>query len=695
MGCSCSTQVDKAVEGEDIVGGVGRTTKQVDPVDVPEERGAMVALEVAASRKTMYRKKQRKFAASGDLNYCENQSHLHMRNLLDEPVGIFYLKEFSQEKKIPEITLLVDAWVKMHKLGTPRDLSLEEVLELCKEEDREKEQQREEEEAKLRSARRMSIGGLRKDKPPDEEKKQNDAEEQDVNDTPPLESGDALEKKVGLNGCYHVDLSDEEVLKNLQEILDIDLVQGSPVYELLDKDLVAKTVSAVKSSVEKNDVDAIRYKDFVELKNFIFLKLINDGHHESFRSHSEYKRYKLKFAKVYNTISHRDFDFMETLGKGSFGRVIRIKKKTTKKQYALKVMSKKKILSGAESADQVTIERHVLVMCDSPSIVKTVFAFQTSRALFLALELLDGGTLDAAMKACDGTLGIEETRFLSAQILLGLEHLHEHGFLYRDLKPVNVMLDSHGNAVLTDMGLCAKFRNSQSKGKQDSCLKKGKSMKKLEPDELKRVGTYGFRAPEVLDCSNHKQGYGPAVDYWALGVTIHYLLYGKLPFSKKIQRKHVLSIKSNANELEAKMQREPLEIKGNCPEDAKGVIESMLILEPEERLGGGDPMDVRKHPFFAPIDFDKLARRELKPVYKPKRRKYPSDEKPRFDGLADAMQQFSQDNVLELFGAENEMQDEYTHVARSQQKLFREWDYIPDKLLQADWKLCKEDRVFP
>jgi serine/threonine protein kinase len=173
--------------------------------------------------------------------------------------------------------------------------------------------------------------------------------------------------------------------------------------------------------------------------------------------------------------------------------------------HYLQVMSKKKILSGAESSAQVTIERSVLVTCRGcPFIVTPYFAFQTTRALFLALELLEGGNLVSAMHHAGGCLPIETVQFITAQIILGLAYLHKHGILYRDLKPLNIMLDRNGNAVLTDMGLCAKIKDSAFAKNVDGVnstgekLKERRSMDLMKMEELKCVGTFGFRAPEVL-----------------------------------------------------------------------------------------------------------------------------------------------------------------------------------------------------
>mmetsp|Transcript_7031 Transcript_7031/g.14104 ORF Transcript_7031/g.14104 Transcript_7031/m.14104 type:complete len:687 (-) Transcript_7031:533-2593(-) len=686
MGCTCSAEVDRTAE-EDLVGGVGRTVKQVNYDEIPDDRRPMVALEVLASRRTVYRKKMRRFMPNGDLDYNTDSKTLHLRNLLDEPVGHFYLVEFATEKKLPDMKKLVLAWVAIHGLSSPKEVELRDVLEQADIEDREGESTSERGRGSskaLAPSRTSSVDGV------EEETKDDGCATKELND--------AKSKR----DLYHEREwpTNEEIFAAARMVLDKYLKAEVEYFlgSIVGNDICATSAEACEAALTSQDVEAVR-TSLRELQNLVFRTILDKGYYSKFREHSEYKRYKMKFARVYNTISHRDFDFMSTLGKGSFGRVLRVRKKTTGAQYALKVMSKKKILNGAESADQVTIERNVLVTCDCPSIVRPEFSFQTSRALFLALELLEGGNLVDAMQANNGTLNINQARFIVAEIALGLEHMHKHGILYRDLKPVNVMLDRRGHAVLTDMGLCAKIRPSEFP-KEDGALSSSgtrllrrKSMPILKSEELKCVGTFGFRAPELLEASETKNGYGPAVDWWSLGVTLYYLVSSKLPFQRRTIRKSILGGPPNPREQERRLQSE-LHVAPDCDEDLANAVFQFLDKEPELRLGR-DPAELRAHPFFASIDFEKLAKREIKPPYRPHVSRRSANEKPQFDGLAEAMHQFSQDNVLELFGGENEMQEEYTHVGRSQQRLFRDWDYLPDELLEPDWKLCNEDKLFP
>jgi len=429
---------------------------------------------------------------------------------------------------------------------------------------------------------------------------------------------------------------------------------------------------------------------------------VDSGAFAEFKSHSEYKRYKNKMSQVYNNINHDDFDFMATLGKGSFGRVVRVRKRTTGQQYAMKIMSKKKILSGAENAAQVTIERNVLVMCNSPFVVKVHFAFHTTRALFLCMDLLEGGTLASAMPQAGGAFPLAVVQFHTAQMILGLEHLHDYGILFRDLKPLNVMLDRLGNAVLTDMGLACKFRASRIKQTDEQSdpgnsatplpvtSERRDSIPILPKEKLKCVGTYGFRAPELLNCEHDRQGYGPAIDYWALGVTVYFLLTSKMPF--KSRQQSILEAREKPKDTERRLQKQPIRIVADLDPVAVDIVKGLLEPDPVKRLGDSDLPALKAHAFFRAIDWAKLARRELSSPFKPGVPKHAPDEVPQFESVHAAMAQFTHDNVLEMFGGENEIKEEYTHVNRQDQKLFKSWDYIPEQALETEWGIADKAR---
>lgn len=526
--------------------------------------------------------------------------------------------------------------------------------------------------------------------------------------------------------------------------------------EFKDRMKLAATVATEKIRVK--DIRALRKTVFQDLQVLCIETMVLMKAHLEFKHHNEYRRYLKKYARVYNFICHKDFDFMQTLGKGSFGRVIRVRKRTTKEQYALKIMSKKKILSGAENREQTTIEKQVLVLCfASKFIVGLHFAFQTTRALFIALDLLEGGTLvEAMMRSEPHRLSVNQLRVISAHVILALNHMHLHGILYRDLKPVNIMLNTKGAAVLTDLGLCGKYQISMfeedthtkkedprvdlslvcpyndhllEKEKISSRYKDNtvKKMPLLTKQELKCVGTPGYRAPELLAISSsteikrrqgkkgyvpNRNGYGHEVDYWALGVTLYYLNTALYPYRNRSKFNNLFGPSHDMKINEINQQKQTIDFRKEFEDEHFGdLIAGLLEKKPEHRLGHSI-RDLQRHPFFTKFDYvnntyldslpkektahveavwQRFVNSDIKPVYKPSARSRPKNEKPRFKGLSDAMRQFAQENVLELFGGgENDIVEDFRHIRSKYQKFFDEWDYIPDELLERDWKILEQ-----
>lgn len=632
---------------KNLLGNDGRLDSKIDVTQVSEERAPIVALELEAKKETKYRRRKKTFEPAGGLDFTKDPEVWDLRNLLDEPVGRFYIREYCEKKEQVELGKLVDLWIAIFNLKDNEEATLKELLA---------KQQKEEEESGAKDPEGSHNGRPNS-----------------------LVEAARVEPEMG------------DVLK-MTDVLLNNFLRGEKGKEIpIDEELKQRTLEDAEKALEEAAVERLQNVVFLELQNEAIKVMARRKLFTEFTEHSEYARYKYKFAKIYNKITHKDFDYMQHLGRGSFGRVLRVRKKTTGRMYAMKVMAKRRIMDGAENSSQVTIERKVMVMCNHRNIVKAYFCFQTSRALFLVMELLEGGNLEDCRAKLGGKVPIDVVRFQSAQIILALAHMHHHGILYRDLKPVNVMLDRYGNAVLTDLGLCAKFRASQfpkdtggrtvTGAKMDS----RKSMKIVPPHKLKCVGTMHYRAPELLQASDTKEGYGPEVDFFALGVTMYYLITGGVfPYRAKGVFSALDGISDN-KKLERKWQQNtPKYEKEFKNGDLASVLQGMLLLDPTQRLGHSLE-ELQDHPFYKTIDWDLLEEGKLKPPFVPVVKEYKAKEKPIFEGLTAALTQFSADNILELFGGENEMNLDYKHVKEKHQKYFKDWDFTPDFLLEEDW----------
>ncbi|KAF8631556.1 hypothetical protein AX15_002310 [Amanita polypyramis BW_CC] len=150
--------------------------------------------------------------------------------------------------------------------------------------------------------------------------------------------------------------------------------------------------------------------------------------------------------------SIKDFDIIKPISKGAFGSVFLAKKKATGDYYAIKVLKKADMIAKNQITN-VKAERMILMkQAESPFVAKLYFTFQSKDNLYLVMEYLNGGDCAALIKSL-GCLPEEWTRQYVAEVVLGLEYLHQRGIVHRDLKPDNLLIDQYGHLKLTDFGL--------------------------------------------------------------------------------------------------------------------------------------------------------------------------------------------------------------------------------------------------
>ncbi|TFL01268.1 Pkinase-domain-containing protein [Pterulicium gracile] len=279
-----------------------------------------------------------------------------------------------------------------------------------------------------------------------------------------------------------------------------------------------------------------------------------------------------------------DFELTTVIGKGSFGKVMQVRKRDTNRIYALKTIRKQHIVNRNEITHTLA-ERLVLARVNNPFIVPLKFSFQSEQKLYLVLAFVNGGELFHHLQR-EQRFNEERARFYSAELLLALEHLHELDVVYRDLKPENILLDYTGHIALCDFGLC-KLNMKDSEMTNTFC------------------GTPEYLAPEILN----GHGYNKTIDWWTLGVLLYEMLFGLPPFYDEITDK-----------MYEKILHEPLTFGPEFSPDAQSILTGLLTRDPARRLGSGPngAQDIKRHPFFHNhIDFAKLLKKEIQPPFKP------------------------------------------------------------------------------
>jgi protein-serine/threonine kinase len=165
-----------------------------------------------------------------------------------------------------------------------------------------------------------------------------------------------------------------------------------------------------------------------------------------------------------------DFRTVKVIGKGAFGEVRLVQKVDTGKIYAMKTLKKSEMFkkdqvgsnSGFPTAltpaqlAHVRAERDVLAESNSPWVVQLYYSFQDSSYLYLLMEFLPGGDLMTMLIKYD-TFSEDVTRFYMAECILAIEAVHKLGFIHRDIKPDNILIDKNGHIKLSDFGLSTGF----------------------------------------------------------------------------------------------------------------------------------------------------------------------------------------------------------------------------------------------
>ncbi|XP_028966927.1 rho-associated protein kinase 1 [Galendromus occidentalis] len=270
----------------------------------------------------------------------------------------------------------------------------------------------------------------------------------------------------------------------------------------------------------------------------------------------------------------KDFDVLKTIGKGAFGMVQLVRHLPTRKIYAMKMLNKQEMVKRSEPTC-FWEERYILVNANSEWIVKLYYAFQDVKYLYMVMDYMAGGDLATLMDGYDFT--VQWVRFYCAEMILAVDIIHKMGFVHRDVKPDNMLLDSSGHLKLADFGTCTR----------------------MGADGLVRcdvpVGTPDYISPEVLRAQEQGKGfgkYGRECDYWSIGICLYEMLCGVTPFYHESLSFTYANIMNHQNSLAFP---DPDEV--TLSEAAKSLICSFLC-DCSVRLGKNGNEEIKAHPFF-------------------------------------------------------------------------------------------------
>merc|ERR1719419_540408 len=304
-----------------------------------------------------------------------------------------------------------------------------------------------------------------------------------------------------------------------------------------------------------------------------------------------------------------DFEPLKVIGKGAFGEVRLVQKVDTGHVYAMKILRKADMVEKEQVA-HVRAERDILVEADHQWVVKMFYSFQDVGNLYLIMEFLPGGDMMTMLMKKD-TLSEEYTQFYIAETALAIEYIHNLGFIHRDIKPDNLLLDARGHVKLSDFGLCTGLKKSHrtefyrdlsqvkpsdfSSNPMDSKRKAESWKRNRRALAYSTVGTPDYIAPEVF----LQTGYDKSCDWWSLGVIMFEMLIGYPPFCSETPQETYNKIMK---------WRDTLEFPPEVPisKNAKRTIRR-LCDGAERRIQ--NLSDIAKMGFFLSVDWDNIRER--------------------------------------------------------------------------------------
>ena len=292
-----------------------------------------------------------------------------------------------------------------------------------------------------------------------------------------------------------------------------------------------------------------------------------------------------------NQLNRNCFEFKYVIGKGGFGKVWQVIYKKTKEKYALKEMSKTKIIDK-KSQKFINNELTLLKKLHNDFIVNMYYAFQDKDNLYLVIDFLSGGDLRYHISRYH-TFSEEQTRFFISCIIQGLNHIHSNNIIHRDIKPENLVLDSRGYVRITDFGIAKE--NEKDNSKETS-------------------GTPGYMSPEVILRKNHSF----SSDFFAIGVIGFEFMKGRRPF---IGTRNEIKEKMNNEkyfENEVKIKNDDIIIKKGCSTECIDFINSLLEINENNRLGNKNGIkELKEHQWLKYYMWEEIENKKLEAPFIP------------------------------------------------------------------------------
>lgn len=270
------------------------------------------------------------------------------------------------------------------------------------------------------------------------------------------------------------------------------------------------------------------------------------------------------------------------LGRGSFGWVTLVEDSKSNTLYALKAVSKQRIVETQQKT-HIFNEKNLLARMDNPFLIKLISTFNDNDSLYFLLEPSLGGELFRVLRAVKA-FPPSQARFYASCVISGFQHLHKQNLIYRDLKPENLLIGEDGYIKVTDFGF----------------------VKEITHKTHTMCGTPEYLAPEIVTAHGH----GKPVDWWCVGILIYEMLVSHTPFYRSGE---------DQMEMYRRIVSGHVRYPSHLTSDAKKLIGRLLELQPSRRLGSSQAgaEEIKSHAWFGDFDFQALHDKTLKAPFIP------------------------------------------------------------------------------
>ena len=280
-----------------------------------------------------------------------------------------------------------------------------------------------------------------------------------------------------------------------------------------------------------------------------------------------------------DTVELSDLIYVTELGKGNYGSVSLVSSKKNNYLYAIKAININHI-NIEKMHHNLELEKSILLQIDHPFIVKLVKCLKDQHNIYFLMEHLKGSELFDVIREI-GLLNKAQTQFYIASMMLAINYLHDRKFIYRDIKPENIIIIRSGYPKLIDFG----------------------TAKEIVDRTSTIIGTPHYMAPEVI----LGEGYSFQVDYWSIAICAFEFICGVVPFGETCE---------DPMDIYLSIIKDKIVFPMFCKDkEFKMLMKQMLTKNPVKRLTKFE--DVRNHEWFSGFNWDDLGELKMEPPYKP------------------------------------------------------------------------------